>query len=146
MIRFNCNFYFAKVYIYFLIAPLFSCFYINIWAISTLLHIDLYKIVKGLYTLAVPCDGCNWLRGSRKKAAWCNQSSLRILKLLLVFYFLSTDLNAFDFRSVHPAGVQTIYFSLPSPHIPIAALAANRVIIIVINITFYLKTIILTKF
>ena len=47
MIRFNCNFYFAKVYIYFLIAPLFLCFYINIWAISTLLHIDLYKIVKG---------------------------------------------------------------------------------------------------
>ena len=82
----------------------------------------------------------------QKKAAWCNQSSLRILKLLLVFYFLSTDLNAFDFRSVRPAGVQTIYFSLPSPHIPIAALAANRVIIIVINITFYLKTIILTKF
>ena len=46
------------------------------------------------------------------------------------------NLNAFDFRSVHSAGVQTIYFSLPSPHIPIAALAANRVIIIVINITF----------
>ena len=45
MIRFNCNFYFAKVYIYFLIAPLFLRFYINIWAISTLLHIDLYKIV-----------------------------------------------------------------------------------------------------
>lgn len=83
---------------------------------------------------------------TKKGCDGVTQSSLRILKLLLVFYFLSTNLNAFDFRSVHPAGVQTIYFSLPSPHIPIAALAANRVIIIVINITFYLKTIILTKF
>lgn len=67
-----------------------------------------------------------------------NQSSLRISNDLLVFYLKLMNLNAFDFRSVHSAGVQTIYFSLPSPHIPIAALAANRVIIIVINITFYL--------
>lgn len=65
-----------------------------------------------------------------------NQSSLRIFNVLLVFYLKLMNLNAFDFRSVHSAGVQTIYFSLPSPHIPIAALAANRVIIIVINITF----------
>ena len=113
------------------------------------MHIDLYEIVKGRghpYPLAVGGGHTKQPYNHQKKAAWCNQSSLRILKLLLVFYFLSTDLNAFDFRSVHPAGVQTIYFSLPSPHIPIAALAANRVIIIVINITFYLKTIILTKF
>lgn len=67
-----------------------------------------------------------------------NQSSLRISNVLLVFYLKLMNLNAFDFRSVHSAGVQTIYFSLPSPHIPIVALAANRVIIIVINITFYL--------
>ena len=67
-----------------------------------------------------------------------NQSSLRIFNVLLVFYLKLMNLNAFDFRSVHSAGVQTIDFSLPSPHIPIAALAANRVIIIVINITFYL--------
>ena len=67
-----------------------------------------------------------------------NQSSLRIFNVLLVFYLKLMNFNAFDFRSVHSAGGQTIYFSLPSPHIPIAALAANRVIIIVINITFYL--------
>lgn len=113
------------------------------------MHIDLYEIVKGRghpYPLAVGGGHTKQPYNQQKRLLGVTQSSLRILKLLLVFYFLSTDLNAFDFRSVHPAGVQTIYFSLPSPHIPIAALAANRVIIIVINITFYLKTIILTKF
>ncbi len=49
------------------------------------------------------------------------------------------DFIAFDIRSILSAGVQTNYLPLPSPHIPIAALAANRVIIIVINITFYLS-------
>ena len=50
----------------------------------------------------------------------------------------SKNFIVFDIHSVLSAGMQTIYLSLPSPHIPIAALAANRVIIIVINITFYL--------
>ena len=42
-----------------------------------------------------------------------NQSSLRISNVLLVFYLKLMNLNAFDFRSVHSAGVQMIYFSLP---------------------------------
>ena len=42
-----CYFHFAKLYIYFLIDLLFCCFYIDILAISTILHIDLYEIVKG---------------------------------------------------------------------------------------------------
>ena len=41
-------------------------------------------------------------------------------------------------RSPLRRGCKRTYLSLPSPHIPIAAVAANRVIIIVINITFYL--------
>ena len=87
--------------------------------------------------------GCE---GHEKRLLGVTKAASVFFNFYIVFYFLSTDLNAFDFRADRSAGVQTIYFSLPSPHIPIAALAANRVIIIVINITFYLKTIILTKF
>ena len=113
------------------------------------MHIDLYKIVKGRghpYPLAVGGGHTKQPYNHEKRLLGVTKAASVFFNFYIVFYFLSTDLNAFDFRSVHPAGVQTIYFSLPSPHIPIAALAANRVIIIVINITFYLKTIILTKF
>ena len=110
------------------------------------MHIDLYEIVKGQYTLAVGGGHTKQPYNHEKRLLGVTKAASVSFNLKLFSTFLSTDLNAFDFRSVHPAGVQTIYFSLPSPHIPIAALAANRVIIIVINITFYLKTIILTKF
>ena len=43
------------------------------------MHIDLYEIVKGQYTLAVGGGHTKQPYNHQKKAAWCNQSSLRIL-------------------------------------------------------------------
>ena len=54
-------------------------------------------------------------------------------------HFNSEDFLAFDTRSILSKWVANGYLPSPSPHMPIAALAANRVIIIVINITFYLS-------
>lgn len=61
---------------------------------------------------------------------------------LFVFTFFSINVEnflAFDTRSILSKWVANGYLPSPSPHMPIAALAANRVIIIVINITFYLS-------
>lgn len=66
-------------------------------------------------------------------------NSLFVYQISTFSLLSQKDITAFDIRSVLSAGVQTNYLSLPSPHMPIAALAANRVIIIVINITFYLS-------
>lgn len=54
-------------------------------------------------------------------------------------HFNSENFLAFDTRSILSKWVANGYLPSPSPHMPIAALAANRVIIIVINITFYLS-------
>ena len=54
----------------------------------------------------------------------------------MIFFVLLEDINALDKALRHPERAANSYLPLPSPHIPIAALAANRVIIIVINITF----------
>ena len=69
------------------------------------------------------------------------QATLATAFFIIYFYSfsllgrLATALSMFRFRL---KWVAHSYLPLPSPHIPIAALAANRVIIIVINITFYL--------
>jgi len=56
-----------------------------------------------------------------------------------VFPIEKEDFYAFDLRSVFRRGTSSTYLLLPFPHIPIAALAANRVIIIVIHMSFYLS-------
>ena len=73
-----------------------------------------------------------------KKAVLEKSKTAFLYQISIVFNLAEKTSSRSTYALSFPAGVQTGYLPLPSPHIPIAALAANRVIIIVINITFYL--------